>query len=350
MENTKEKQSLSKEENDISKKISEKINKKINDHLNKCICNILVNNEIVGIGFFFKIVNPSYKEKNIYSFSISSENLKKEEICNEKKIKISFNDGTIKYLDFSKNRMISVNKYNTNIAMQIFPDEDDINNFLDLDDIEIFKEGKLIENIDAYTFEHDKSDKLIVSFLPANEVNNKDIKIKCQSKPKDIGSPIISFESFKVIGILVDNNKTILKKEISQLNQNNDIKSEISLKLLVNEYNIDEDIYIINSPEYLHKNEIIKGRELNEINEDNIIMYINGVKTKFEKYKKFSQIGEYSKNLKFKNNLTKFFDLFFGCIYITEINFINFNIENEANISNMFFGCESLVKIDLSSL
>ena len=55
----------------------------------------------------------------------------------------------------------------------------------------------------------------------------------------------------------------------------------------MDETNINKDVYIINGPYYIiDEDTILKGYDLKEINENNVLMYINGVETKFEKHKK----------------------------------------------------------------
>jgi surface protein len=234
--------------------------------------------------------------------------------------------------------------------IEIFPEEDKINHFLEMEPLENIEKARLNKNADIYFLQTDKYGKNFVAFGIMDNLNNINSNSDFKGKKSSLGSPILLLESFKVIASVADLKEIKATNSDNEINQNLDIKSEISLKVFVDETNIGKDVYIINGPYYIiNEDNILKGSDLKEINENNIIMYINGVETKFEKKKKFRKEGIYSIDLKFKINLTDISRLFLGCIYVTEIKFKNFNTENITDMNCMFFGCMRLKDLDISS-
>ena len=286
--------------------------------------------------------------------------INEEDILKEKKVKFSFEDGIIKEIIIDDNRRIHENKSTEMMLIEIFPEIDNINNFLEMEQFDIIRKAQSNKNADIYILQYGKSDKPFVTFGKMNHINNPQYKLDSKANEGRLGSPILLLETLNVIAMVQSrfknepksNEETSSKNSGGELNQNKEIKNEISLKVIVDENNIDEDIYIINAPCFIDEeseNNILKGYELKEINENNVLMFINGKETKFEKHKKFDKEGIYSIDLKFKINLTEVSNLFFGCIYNTEIYFKNFNTDHIKNMNSLFFGCTRLINLDLSS-
>jgi len=89
--------------------------------------------------------------------------------------------------------------------IEINPKNDGIDNYLELDENDIYKNQKNIKleykNKSIYILHYPKG-KLSVSYGIINDIiDNKKINHKCNTEEGSSGSPILSLETFKVIGI-----------------------------------------------------------------------------------------------------------------------------------------------------
>ena len=117
-------------------------------------------------------------------------------------------------------------------------------------------------------------------------------------------------------------------------------KNQIILKFNLQEDDIGQNIYILNSS-FDYQNE--------ELNEDNIELEVNGEKTYFLN----SFIPKQRENvviIKFINEITNCYCMFYGCGKIEEIDLSKFKFKNVENMEKMFAFCYQLKKIDLSPL
>ena len=137
-----------------------------------------------------------------------------------------------------------------------------------------------------------------------------------------------------------------LKQEIKKLNENKlDEKNEITLILKVDEEDITKkEINFLNGFNYIdHSNN-------NEINGENIDVYINNEKVDFINFIRPESRGYIKVKLVFKKLLTDCSFMFTGCENIVRINFQDFNAKKITSMKYMFSGCINLEKLDLSSL
>ena len=137
-----------------------------------------------------------------------------------------------------------------------------------------------------------------------------------------------------------------LKQEIKKLNENKlDEKNEITLILKVDEEDITKkEIHFLNG-----FNDIDHSNN-NEINGENIDVYINNEKVDFINFIRPESIGYIKVKLVFKKLLTDCSFMFTGCENIVRINFQDFNAKKITSMKYMFSGCINLEKLDLSSL
>ena len=97
-------------------------------------------------------------------------------------------------------------------------------------------------------------------------------------------------------------------------------------------------------PEYSLKQEDMNENEINKCR-----IRINGKTIPFTYCHKFKSKGNYTIIYSFMNCLTKTNNMFFGCSSLISINLSNFNSENVTNMNKMFEGCSSLINMDLSN-
>jgi len=118
-------------------------------------------------------------------------------------------------------------------------------------------------------------------------------------------------------------------------------KSEINL---LHDYNLDVEGWNKN-----FKNEYLKAKNNIKIFEENIDIYINNEKIKFDFKYKIKDSKEIKAKFIFKKLLTNTSYMFYNCSSLKSIDLSLFNTTNVNNMSNMFYDCSSLESIDLSS-
>ena len=87
----------------------------------------------------------------------------------------------------------------------------------------------------------------------------------------------------------------------------------------------------------------------NNINEENIEIYVNDKKIIFNYKYESDEIGPITIKFKFIKLLTSTAFMFYNCESLESIDLSSFNTNNVTNMSYMFYNCESLESLDLSS-
>ena len=238
--------------------ISYECSKKIIEQMEKNICHIIIimknkqTTTIKGTGFFSKLPFPT-KEKML-PVLITNNHIINHEMMNLPDLKISIiikEEEKIKtiILKNDDNRLKYSNKENDITIIEI-KEKDNINNYLELDDIIIDDIingiNKSIEYIyqTIYIIQYSEGN-LSVSygiFGDIDELNKCQIKYKCSTKDGSSGSPILNIKNNKVIGIHHSrndqfnyNNGTLLNIPIkdfmkNHLNKNNYKKNDSNKK------------------------------------------------------------------------------------------------------------------------
>ena len=116
---------------------------------------------------------------------------------------------------------------------------------------------------------------------------------------------------------------------------------EITLKVKVDEADINNYIYFLDNT-CSHSN-------LNELNESNTTLIIDGAKYPFKKFFKPKKRGIYTIKLIFGNKLTNCANMFYNCGKIFDIDLSNFKTQNVTDMKRMFYECSSLTSINFSS-
>ena len=342
-----------------SKQISEETNvKNVNKQLENCICKIYNNNKSNFVyGFLCKIPFPD--KFNLLPVLIANNNiLNQDDILKNITIKITFeNDKVIKYININNNqeRKTYYSKQYDLSIIEIFPEKDNLNNFLEFNDDYIHNEEK-IKNSSIYIPYYSEEDELNISYGSINNIN--EFIIEHNIKEGCIGGPIILLDISKVVGInkgkKEDNFElsygNLLKNSIIEFNEKFEIKNEIFLKIRITDEDVNKDVYILNYPYYLNTDGIKRKYEgLRELNSSNTFMFINNEKCEFDKKKKFEKKGIYTIKLKFNFYLTDAFVMFMGCKNIIEIDLSSFNSKNITNMAAMFRDCINLTNINFSN-
>ena len=311
---------------------------KILYQMENCIYEMNKKDGTKRIGFIYKMI---YRNKNMPLLVANYDILNEKDI--ENNIEIRVNE-KIKQIKLDKSRGIFKFPKLDIIFIEIKPNRDKLiekNNCLELDE-DINKENQIIEKNFGkkliYIF-HCSKGNICVSFGLINDLINGRIKYYCNDEENFFGCPILSLESFKLIGIHYGDsqnfniklNYCIFMKYIKDGLNNN-------LKEYKNEINI---IYIGNENE-----EKLFGEEFVKNNKNNIKLEINGIKSNLVATYKLKR-GRNNVKLIIKNdleNLEKMFYLCISLIDISELEYLDTKIIN--NFAYMLCGCSSLSDIN----
>ena len=347
----------------------------INRQIQKCICKIYINEGGNGTGFFCYLTDP--KNNNRIPVMVTNNHIIGEnDLKDNNKIKISFNnDKTYKDIELDPNRKKYTNPY-LDITIIEIKNKDKIekDSFLEIDNrILINDSEKLFISKTVYLIQYPQDLGASVSYglIKTIDTNNNEIKHFCCSKKGSSGSPIMNLETNKIIGVhkgFSENfnfnsgvflkipineffsNKIIIGKKINEQNSKVDLKNEILIKLKVEQFDVDKEVYFLdNTNESLEKNKNKVHTFLPELNENNTELFIDQEKKRFEKFFKPNKEGIYEIKLKFKTYSTDRSYMFYYCKNIIGIDFSSFKTNNVNNMKNMFCFCPNLTNLDLSS-
>ena len=191
-----------------------------------------------------------------------------------------------------------------------------------------------------------------------------------------LGCPIINITNNKLIGILSSSDKGISLKYILKeyfLNNNNAFVIDISMNnfqqmnlMEIQQYQMEQLKHQNHMDEIKNKNQIkikvevnfdfgeINKRikffnKLDNIDKDDIEIYINDIKFEYQNWFIAGKKGIYNIKLIFKKNIKDCSQMFARCYDIIELDLSCFNTKNVINMKEMFFECERLKTIDLSN-
>ena len=173
--------------------IPSEIQSKINIQMRNSLCEIEYNDSKIGNGFLCKIPYPNFS-KLLPVLIINTNIINEIKFLND--IKILFDKNKkIRYIKNIKERKIYINKEYEILIIQIFPKEDDLNIFLEIDE-NIFNS---INYKDKYISILNNSNELLYDNI--NNIIENRIEYKSWKKDEIIDGPIILLDNIKVIGI-----------------------------------------------------------------------------------------------------------------------------------------------------
>ena len=313
------------------------------------ICKIILENSKSINGFFCKIPY----ETNYISVLISTSQILNKTHLKENKIKYFINNKTeereYKTLNVNNKRKVYIND-NLDISIIEINQKDNIYNFFELDnDIlkENFNNEDLFKTENFYTIYYPKNSN-ILKYLNISETILNQNKIKEEL----LGSPILSANLTKIVGIINDNFiynynfSSSIKEFILQYNNNdkkeklNELTIRYDISDTVYEIKIFDDLFVTNNKSNCKL--IIDGKE------KELCEYI--AKNDIEK-----EISSNSKFLEIKlietKKITNMKSMFFGCTKLISLpNFSNWDTKNIRDMSFMFYDCSSLENLpDISN-
>ena len=252
---------------------------KILEQMKKCICKIITGKKN-GTGFFCKIF---YRNKLTPVLMTNYHLIDDHYIEHEEQINIYLN-GHLKIIKINKESRLYSSKENKFDLMIIKLKEDEVNNYLEIDeDIFIDNSEKFYENNSIYILHYPKGNNVSVSFgYGIQKENDYDIRHLCSTDFCSSGSPILSLSSHKIIGI---HKGCIKKKGNNAFNIGSYLKD--SLNQLNNNKSVLDDTFRIktNIRNIIDINE--SKSEIN-INIHNLILYIGKICLSLLKYSFFN--------------------------------------------------------------
>jgi len=236
---------------------------KILFQMKNCVCKIMKDNGNKGTRFFLKI---NHNNESLYLLITNNHVLDKNDINNNKNIAITINDNKVyKELYIDERKKFTDPKLDITF-IEIYPKKDDIKYFLDIDD-DIDKEEDFLKKLyikkSIYTLHYpDTEGNMIkVSYGVSKCIEEKEIYHYLNTNYGSSGSPILSLETFKVIGIHKGYSKEIkpnepkynigvlIKYAIEAFKKNNEKKNKSFICIMSNiyEYKSNSDINNINN-------------------------------------------------------------------------------------------------------
>ena len=219
------------------------------------------------------------------------------------------------------------------------------------------KDNNIFKNDNNNTDPNDTKDKNV----KMNEYKNKNEENNNNADPNDTKDKNVKMNEYKnkneEDNNNINNQKLQLtqnisegKKEAITKNKNRDTINEIIC--IYNKQDDEIDLlynYILNEKWEKDKYEKDYLRGKKNINEKYIEIYINDKKIDFNTKYKSNEIGEITVKFKFKHLLTNATYMFYGCSSLISIDLSSFNTTKIESMCGMFYYCSSLKSINLSS-
>ena len=277
--------------------VSLKESEKIIFQLRNCVYKININGNL-GIGFLCKIPFHNNKD-NLLPVLITNNVLNK----NDKIRSLTINNKNTIKIDNS--RKIYRNYDNNIMIIEIKPNKDQIYKdvCLEFDENYIYKNKEKLENYNnksIYILHYQNEDPYVSYYSINNIIEDKKIQY---------GSLILSFETFKIIGINYD------------ISKNYNMNYSTFIKYLIDEFNnYKNEINIIYKTEK-EGEENIFGNKFLENNKNNIDFIINENKNKIQLINKYRlKKGENNIKIIIKNKITNLEYMFYNCKSLKNIN------------------------------
>ena len=310
--------------------------------LENCICLINPKKGGTGTGFFCRI---PFHNDSLNILITNNHVLDEEEIKDNNSIDLNIYDKKEKREKNVQIEIDSTRKKYTNPDKDVdvtfieIKEKDDINEFLDIDKEFLQLDEKIIEQ----KFKNNKSiyvlhypDKKLISYGVTGGIeNNKKIMHFCDTKNGSSGSPILSLDNLKVIGVHHGG--------IEGGNHKYNIGTYI--KYAINEFENKYGIDIFYQTDYDGVVNIF-GEKFVENNKDKIDLIINGTKTNLISRYNLKK-GENKIQIKLKENLYNLEYMFYECHSLTHIDGLKYlNTNCVSNFSYMFYRCVYLFNLN----
>ena len=303
-----------------------------NDIKINCICRIEFETKIKdklefisGMGFLCNISSKNMKALITYNHIINFDILNYEN-----KISYIINNKD-REINMKKNRYKYTNEELDITIIEIFDDEEENKNFIEIDK---YINSRDYKDEEIHLVEYDKRK---IKYLNDKIIKKENDYFICNIN-KSCEGIIILKENLKLIGIIKNN-----VKNIEQL--------YLSINIIIDKINYMKCLYEIKKKDIGKEIQIINNRlpvEKNDQIEEKIKVIINGEILNILKYK-FNKEGLYIIYIITEDSLTNMSYMFCGCSGLKELNLSTFKTDKVTNMSYMFSGCSRLKELNLSS-
>ena len=314
---------------DAPESLSSAILKIILEQMEKSICKIKCNNGGNATGFFCIIPHPD-------KFTRLPVLMTNYHVINEKEKKIIFtlNNEKSEYEIIIDNtrKVYYSRKYDITVIEIKVSDKLEMNSFLELDD-NIFKDNPndtyMKNSIYLIGYPNGGISKYSMGIFKLIEEDNFTIRHLCRTNPGSSGCPIINLNNNKVIGIHkgapVKNNwnlGTFIKEPIEEFNKTNLLKSNNTIDVKDNVYNIDIEDKLafeyngrvknfIGDEKIFFSDKIIKVNSGIFFGKKEVFLLITNIAVYYGKYGqekglKFRILGEFLKGITISKNSNQF--------------------------------------------
>jgi hypothetical protein len=270
------------------------------------ICKIHKNNGEKGTGFLCNIPYPN-QSKLLPVLITSNHVLNENDLENDNIIQYTLkDDDQIREIIIDNNRRKIYTSEELDVTfIEIKQNEDNINNFLEIDEKFINKKKKYIEttnsNKSIYILHYPLEGDISVSYGIIDKIKNEQINHFLDTSNGSSGSPIISLDTFKVIGIHCGSNK----------DENENCNKGIFIKYPINLFNKKTFTlsYKLNPNGFYNR---IFGDKFVENNINNIELNINENKSKLVNKCKLKK-GDNNIKIIIKNKIKELQHMFDSC-------------------------------------
>ena len=324
-----------------------------------CICKICGKEGYIGTGFFCEII---YENKLVPVLITNYHVIDDKFVEPKNSLKVYINEKS-KYINLHQNKIIYSSPNNKYDIIIIRLQDDEIEHYLKIDE-NIFENDVLAyRNEPIYILHYPRKDeKAKVSYsekgIEQLDLTKYDIAHFCNTDFGSSGGPILSAMTNRIIGIhkgapersereVLYNLGTFLKFPLNELKKIG--KNEITC--IYHKYSDEINLFYDYSLGPIPFNDKTKESYIegkNNINGNNIDIYINDKKIEFNYKYKSKEKGEIKVKLKINKLLTSTSYMFLQCGSLEYIDLSLFNTTHVIDMSFMFYRCYSLKSIDLS--
>ena len=312
------------------------------EQVKKCTCVVSISNslfpqieKIYTKGFFCKVLYKNKKHKLLMIYTNIELNQFSEIECyfpvdTTHSISLFLYDQKNVYLNKNKNLLIV--EINNNLDVDFFYeyDLDNFNNDSDLNNVN--EKGNLLYLLSTKTknhqiFDENPMEKMEFTFGILNELTENEINISFNYSQDFLGSPIVNMNNNKLIGILSSSNRGITIKYILSeyfMNKNNNyflnnpmLFSQMNNMMNQQQMMLFQQQQILNNnlnnknmikiKVEVDKNEIKREirfiNKLEDIDKNDIDIFINGIKADYQNHLETNKEGIYCIKLIFKKNI-----------------------------------------------
>ena len=266
--------------------ITKEKNKIIISQLEKNICKIYTKNDQVATGFYCKIQFPD--QFHLFPALITNNHvINKQSLIMDKNIKITIDDDNInKNIKINNSRKTFIDEEIDITIIEIKPELDEINNFLEIDE-NIYDNNyeKIYENKEIYILQYQDGQKSSFSLGTVKRIYEKNIQHICSTEFCSSGSPILNLSNYKVIGVhkrrtnFNYNEGTFIKFVIDEFNKINNLNNNIkendifyqdnfivfNNRYIKTQYKNDKSDSNYNNNQFNSNSKIIVDEEINKI-------------------------------------------------------------------------------------